>query len=78
MHLACALDHDPNETCVEQYIYKYCADTVTAIEFVHQTRFLLVKPFENVEFLAIEETHLRSELPNLVKWFPKLRHLEIG
>lgn len=32
----------------------------------------------NVESLALISQSLQNELPNLVKWFPKLRHLEMN
>lgn len=62
----------------DQYVNQYCADTLTRIEFYNHDRFLFTKPFKNVEVLDLYNTiSIRNELPNLVKWFPKLRHLKL-
>lgn len=76
LNLRVILDPD---SYLDQYINQYCVNTLTRIEFHHQMvkRFLFTKPFTNVESLDLNYTCLRDKLPSLVKWFPKLRHLEM-
>lgn len=77
LHLEVSLN--PKKNYVDQYVNQYCADTVTHITYYFQDRFLFTKRFKNVENLDIVNSwSLRSELPNLVKLFPKVHNLKLS
>lgn len=73
MHLRVKLGH--RQSYAKQYINQYYANTLTSIVFRNPNRFLSTKKFKNIETLSIFNTGSRDELPSLVKWFPKLHHL---
>lgn len=66
---------------VEQYIHKYCNETLISITFIHKMKFtddLFQKPFTNVENVRISHPELNIQLPTIAEWFPNVRTMELN
>lgn len=65
---------------LEQYINRYCADTLSSISFMHDGVFPIEnfpKPFKNVEKVHVAFVNVAHQLKCFVDAFPKLCHLEM-
>lgn len=65
---------------IDEYINKYCADTLVRIDFLHKLKFSydFPKPFTKIEQVRIQFTHLQDNLLDFIDWFPNLQHFEIN
>lgn len=62
----------------EEYINRYCADSLTSISFCRDLNFtneIIKKPFKNVVDLCCVIVNLENKQANLVNWFPNMRSL---
>lgn len=65
---------------IDEYVNKYCADALIAVEFVGKPCISTVhfeKPFVNVEKLEILNCDLSDQLPSFPQWFPNVRTLAL-
>lgn len=63
---------------LDQYINRYCADTLTSIRYVEKPSFKLEnspKPFKCVQDVYIGHLDLGQSLPVIAELFPNLNHL---
>lgn len=60
-----------------QYINKYCADTLTGFTICGRKEFTIQRPFKNLENLVIENGDLNEMFRQYVNWYPNLRYLEM-
>lgn len=86
VHLDVYYDYEYGEyEYVEKYINQYCAKTLQSISFYGKNYTYSVEtfsvPFEKVAKIGMigceYGCEMENQLPNLVKWFPNLRHLDI-
>lgn len=65
---------------IDEYINKYCADTLVSIDMRHKEKFSydFPKPFKQIEQVRIQYTRLYDNLLDFVDWFPNLQHFEIN
>lgn len=64
----------------DQYLNQFCADTLIGISFDSKSKLFVdsfTRKFQNVEKICIENSSLGKHLPDIVNWFPNLRHLKI-
>lgn len=68
-------------TALDQYINRYCAESLTTIKFYNKSEFSsknYVKPFIKVDTVRLFHCGLAQQLPRFIDWFPNLRHLDIN
>lgn len=68
---------DSQNDHMDQYINRFCADTLTSISFHEKSRFSVdnfQKPFANVTEVQIIGVNLEKKLPHFIDWFPNVRY----
>lgn len=63
---------------LEQYISKYCADSLTAIQLDYVVELAFSKPFKHVESVSLNYCKLDKQLTSIVNLFPNMRTLRLG
>lgn len=69
---------DTHSAIVDQYITKYCSETLLRLEVSHARKQMMnhiQKPFSNVNFLQFSNCVLGEPLYDIAKWFPYLIEL---
>lgn len=71
---------DKRSAYLDRYVSQYCADTMTSIFFGCKQTFSIEnfpKSFKSVTKVQFNTVNLADQLPNIVKLFPNLRHLDM-
>lgn len=65
---------------VEQYINRYCVESLVSISFFHKPQFFrenFRNPFINVRKVHISRANLNNQLPLFAEWFPNVQCLKL-
>lgn len=70
---------DSNEWRINEYINRYCVDTVSSLAFYDKPKLSndYEKPFINVQRISMWRTYLKEQLMNFAYCFPKLQELNM-